>query len=91
MTTFKKDQGRRTFIKSSTLASAGALMFPSIITSCSSSKESADFILNGGSIITMNQRQPRVQALAIKNGKIVAVGSSEQVMSWTGKSTQLVD
>ena len=91
MTTFNKDQARRTFIKNSALASAGALMFPSIITSCSSSEESADFIFQGGSVLTMDPTNPDAQALAVQNGRIVAVGSRDQVNACNGKTTQLID
>jgi predicted amidohydrolase YtcJ len=34
-----------------------------------------DTILRGGSILTMNDRMPRAQAVAVKDGKIFAVGS----------------
>ena len=38
---------------------------------------SADLILRGGEIITVNDRQPHAEALAIRNGVILAVGDDK--------------
>ncbi len=51
---------------------------------------SADVIYYGGPIVTVNDQQPSAQAVAIKNGKIVAVGSEDAMKPWTGKATQQV-
>ena len=51
---------------------------------------SADVIYYGGPIVTVNDQQPLAQAVAVKNGKIVAVGSEDAMKPWTGKSTQQV-
>ncbi|GAJ11974.1 unnamed protein product [marine sediment metagenome] len=37
---------------------------------------SADLILFNGNVITINPKQPRVKAVAIKRGKIIGVGST---------------
>jgi len=44
---------------------------------------SADIIFIGN-IITVDDSNPTVEALAVKNGKIVAVGSQEAVLQWKG-------
>jgi predicted amidohydrolase YtcJ len=52
--------------------------------------EHPDLILMGN-VITMVNRNPRVEAIRIKNGKITAVGSMEEVVKGTPKSTQIID
>jgi hypothetical protein len=51
----------------------------------------ADTIYFGGRIITVNDLQPEAEAVAIKSGKIVAVGYRGDVMKLKGKKTTLVD
>ena len=55
-------------------------------------KGNADTIFYGGPIVTVNQKNDEVQALAVQGGKIVAVGNKDAVMKdWQSKTTQLVD
>lgn len=52
----------------------------------------ADAIYTGGDIVTMNDRQPSAEALAVKGGRIVAVGTRAEVeKAHKGESTRLVD
>lgn len=51
----------------------------------------ADLIITGTNIVTMNEAEPTVEALAIKEGKIIAVGSREDVTNYEGDSTELFD
>ena len=51
----------------------------------------SDLVLINGNIITMNSEQPRAQALAIKDGKFVAIGTNEQILSHLGKHTKKID
>lgn len=51
-----------------------------ILAGCSG-KEPADLILNGGAIHTMSTAQPRADALAIRGGRILAVGSDEEILA----------
>jgi predicted amidohydrolase YtcJ len=50
----------------------------------------ADLVLVDGNILTMNSSQPSAEALAVKKGKIVKVGTSEDVSSWIGKDTKVI-
>ncbi|WP_288843169.1 amidohydrolase [uncultured Deefgea sp.] len=52
---------------------------------------SADVIYSGGDIVTVNELQPSAEAVAVKNGQIIAVGARDAVMKLKGKTTQLVD
>jgi predicted amidohydrolase YtcJ len=51
----------------------------------------ADIVLVHGKVLTMNPSQPEVQAVAVRDGRIVAVGNSAEIRSWIGKATQIVD
>lgn len=51
----------------------------------------ADSIYTGGPIITVNDAQPTAEALAIKDGRILAVGSQDDVLRFKGDTTQIVD
>ena len=41
--------------------------------------------------MTVEPNAPEVQALAARGGKIVALGANEQVQSWIGPSTRVID
>jgi predicted amidohydrolase YtcJ len=51
----------------------------------------ADAIYAGGAIITMNDAAPRAEALAIKDGRIIAVGSKAEVEKLRAAGTVTVD
>lgn len=54
--------------------------------------EPADTIFHGGSIVTVDEKQPEVEALAVKDGRIVAVGKDSEVLAVRrGPSTRVVD
>ena len=51
----------------------------------------ADIVLKNANVITMNPAQPRAQAIAIKDEKIVKVGSNVEIEPWIGKKTKMMD
>lgn len=53
--------------------------------------ELADEIWSGGPILTMDDSQPRAEAVAVKNGKILAVGSHTEIESYRGEQTAMHD
>ncbi len=56
------------------------------------SQNSADTIFYGGPIVTVNAKNEEVEALAIKGGKIVSVGSKAAVTKeWQDSSTKIVN
>lgn len=54
-------------------------------------QESADRIWSGGPILTMNDAAMRAEAIAERDGRIVAVGSRAEVMGLRGEGTELID
>ena len=53
--------------------------------------ETADAIYHNGPIVTVNDAAPSAEALAVKEGKILAVGKKDDVLKTRGDSTKLVD
>ncbi|HKK79414.1 MAG TPA: amidohydrolase family protein, partial [Phaeodactylibacter sp.] len=70
------------------------LLFGLVLQSCQPAEDSvqaADTILYNGDFYTLDSLRPRAEALAIRDGRIQAVGSEQEVMALKGDSTQLVD
>jgi predicted amidohydrolase YtcJ len=51
----------------------------------------AELILTGGNIITINSSQPRAEAIAVKNGRILAVGSASDLEQFRGSRTEVIE
>ncbi|MBS1158596.1 MAG: Amidohydrolase 3 [Proteobacteria bacterium] len=51
----------------------------------------ADLVLRNGAIYTVEPGKTWVEAVAVKDGKYVAVGRNADVTKWIGKNTQVVD
>ncbi len=49
-----------------------------------SAQQPADLILIHGKILTVDAKDSIAQAIAIRQGKIIAVGSDQQIHSWPG-------
>jgi predicted amidohydrolase YtcJ len=54
-------------------------------------EQTADTIYSGGNIITINDAAPSAEALAVKDGRILAVGAKAEVLKSKGAATKLVD
>jgi len=52
---------------------------------------SADLVLKNGSIYTLDKATPWVEAVAVRDGKYVAVGSIEKIAEWIDESTTVID
>src|SRR6218665_1402233 len=88
-------KGRRDFLAaSSVLGAAGALWsalpFSAYATS-SGVPMNADLILFNGRLHTVDREKPTATAVAIKDGKFIAVGSDAEAMALRGSATQVVD
>ena len=53
--------------------------------------EGADLILINGKIITVDAKDSIAQAIAIREGKILAVGANEEIRKQAGKDTRIID
>ncbi len=80
---------RRTFLGSVAGAAAGVSLAPRLLWAGGSG--AADLVLANANVITMDPARPRAQAVAIKGGRIVGVGTNQDVMLWAGKGTLVRD
>lgn len=51
----------------------------------------ADLLLKGGKIITMDEVESTAQAVAVKYGKIIALGKDGDLKAWIGPSTKVIE
>lgn len=51
----------------------------------------ADIVIRHGRIFSSNAAQPWIVSVAVKDGKIVAVGSNSDVNPWIGEGTRVID
>jgi len=60
-----------------------------LASACSNGPDQADKIIHGGIVVTVDDSNPIAEAIAIKDGKIIAVGSEAKVMAWRGDETEV--
>jgi predicted amidohydrolase YtcJ len=53
--------------------------------------EPADLVIRGGRIVTLDSQTPEAQALAARNGAIVALGSNAAIQRYVGPNTQVIE
>lgn len=52
----------------------------------------SDIVFTNGDILTLDDKRPTVQAIAIKGSKIIAVGTSKAILArWKSEGTEVVD
>jgi predicted amidohydrolase YtcJ len=51
----------------------------------------ADLVLTNGHIVTVDEATPQAQALAARGGRIVALGTSDEMKRYVGPATQVID
>src|SRR5690242_6120988 len=61
------------------------------IASAASAAPTADLVLLHGKLVTLEAKQPTAEALAVKDGRIVAIGSDADITPYIGKKTQVLD
>jgi predicted amidohydrolase YtcJ len=68
-----------------------AVMIAIVLASQGLGATTADLILINGKIITVDAKDSIAQAIAISDGKIVAVGSNDEIQKRTDKKTTVID
>lgn len=58
---------------------------------CRSSDDAADLILTNGKIVTVDDENPEVEAIAVRGDTILALGSMADVEALGGPNTQVID
>jgi predicted amidohydrolase YtcJ len=82
---------RRQFIAKLVLAALWLVTFGGFVGACVAIGQTADTIVAHGKIYTLNPKQPWAEAVAIADGKIVAVGSDAEIEKLRKPRTKLID
>ena len=80
-----------TLLAAASIAMAARAVAPGAATSQQIPVEAADLVLRGGKIVTVDDKMPGAQALAIRGDTIVAVGSDADIARYVGQRTHLVE
>ncbi len=70
---------------------AGAFLLTIYLTGCSEKKTPADLIIRGGTIYTVEEGNPVVEAVAVSGDKIVFAGDLKDVSKYEGENTRIID
>ncbi len=69
----------------------GTLLCLIILINATVSAQTADIILTNGKVFTSDSSQLYVQALAIKNNKILAIGTNHEIEKLASDKTKQID
>ncbi|MCH7717753.1 MAG: amidohydrolase [Gemmatimonadetes bacterium] len=71
----------------------GSLIFLALAgtVACAESGLTADLVLRGGKIVTVDDNLPEAQALAVKDDTIIAVGTDAEIDAYVGRRTEVIE
>ncbi len=78
-------------MRSTTRITGMAVLLAAVAACSGADANDADLVLRGGKIVTVDESNPEVQALAARDGRIVALGSAEDVEDFIGPNTEVVE
>lgn len=62
------------------------------LAACAAEPENpADLVLTGGHVVTVDEAVPEAEAVAVKEGRILALGTAEEIAAHVGSATQVVE
>ena len=67
------------------------LFFVFIIFSCQTEENPADIVFINGTIATVDEKNPQIEAIAVKDDRIMEVGTGEAIKKLIGEKTEVVD
>lgn len=62
-----------------------------LFSACNSHKETADIVFKNGTIYTVDDQQSIAEAVAVKDGMIIAIGNSKDISAYEDSETEVVD
>jgi predicted amidohydrolase YtcJ len=62
-----------------------------VLAGCGAGADAADLVLLHGKLVTMDDSMPLARALAARDGRIVAVGSDDEIEAYVGPDTEVID
>src|SRR5262245_4242317 len=83
---------RREFLKAGSAVTMGiSLVSCSLMGRRSAQVPPAELVLTNGRVATLDPRRPSATAVAVKDGRFVAVGNEEEVLKHRGRETLVID
>ncbi len=67
------------------------LLTGALLAGCAAASEPADLVLLGGKLVTVDAARPTAEGLAARDGRIVAVGSDEEIRDFVGPGTRVIE
>src|SRR5262249_1601784 len=86
----RQSLNRRRFMGLSGAGIAGLMPGSRALAQISSAQE-PDLILTNAKVYTVDPLEPRAEAFAVKGGRFVAIGKTEDIKSLAGRRTQVFD
>src|SRR5690349_7621039 len=68
-----------------------SVLLLALTTAPRSAQPAADIVFRNGNVYTANNKAPRAQAIAVKDDRIIFVGSNEAAQKFVGPNTRVVD
>jgi predicted amidohydrolase YtcJ len=62
-----------------------------VLVAAAPAPQPADLVLRNGKIVTVDEKKPEAQALAIQGGVITAIGTNQEIARLIGPQTQVID
>ena len=80
-------------MKSTRIASRGGVLLAGVllVAACGGRREEADLVFRGGEVWTGDPAMATAQAVALKDGRVLAVGSDADVGAYVGEATRVVE
>ena len=67
------------------------IAIPSILLFSCGKHEHADLVITGGTVYTVDEQSPKAQGVAVRNGRILFVGSEADAKAYIGEGTEVID
>ena len=84
-------RSRREFLGIAGAGIAGLVARPWTALAAAAETQNADLVVFNAKVYTVDSGDPRAEAFAVKAGRFVAVGSTEEMKALIGKGTQTFD
>jgi hypothetical protein len=81
---------RRRFLGMTGTALAGAALTRSAFAGLDDARD-ADLLVLNARVLTMDPAKPKAEAFAVRGGRIVAVGTSEEIKTLKGRRSEIID
>lgn len=67
------------------------LLGSNLFIASATTNEPADLVIKGGKIVTMDAQKPNAEALAVRKGLILTVGTEKDILPFIGPSTKVME